>query len=372
MSLTWRELRARRPVGLDALGPRDDHRVARAAEVRGHELGVAERRVAGPGPAGVVHAVGLGAAERVEAADLLQRRQLLLDRVRNAVLRQQFADRAVLAFGAGAVVAEDVDHDRVVADALALELVDHLAGLHVDVFDEAGIDLHQPALERTLRLGDAAPRRHRLGARREDRVGRDPAQLLLPREHALAVGVPAVVELALVLVGPFLVDLVRAVPRARRPVQEEGLVGRERLVAAQPVDAVLRQVFAEVVLRVVRRLDGVGVLHQPRLPLRGLAGQEAVEVVEAVAGGPAVERAHRRGLVGRRVVPLADRRRAVAVVAQHLGDRGRALRDHAGVAVPVHRALGDGAVADALVVAPGEQRGARGRADRGGVEGVVG
>ena len=239
------------------------------------------------------------------------------------------------------------------------------------MLDEAGEGLHQPQLEGALRFGNAAPRRHRLGARRQDRVRRDPAQLLLPREHSLAVGIPAVVELALVLVGPFPGHLVRAVARTRRPVEEEGLVGREGAVPAQPVDAALRQVFAQVVLRVVRRLDGVGVLHQPRLPLRGLAGQEAVEVVEAVAGGPAVEGAHRRGLVGRRVVPLADRRRAVAVVAQHLGDGGRGLRDHAGVAVPVHRALGDGAVAHALVVAPGEQRGARRRADRRGVEGVV-
>ena len=113
------ELRARRLVGLDALRPRDDHRIARAAEMRRDELGVVERRVARPGPAGVVHAVGLGAAERVEAADLVERRDLLLDGVRNAVLREQFADRAVLAFGAGAVVAEDVDHDRVVAYARA-------------------------------------------------------------------------------------------------------------------------------------------------------------------------------------------------------------------------------------------------------------
>ncbi len=239
------------------------------------------------------------------------------------------------------------------------------------MLDEAGIDLHQPALERALRLGDAAPCRHRFGARREDRVGRDPAELLLPGEHALAVGVPAVVELALVLVGPFLVDLVRPMPRARCPVQQEGLVGRECLVAAQPVDAALRQVFAQVVLRVVRWFDDVGVLHQPRLPLRGLAGQKAIEVVEAVTGGPAVERSHRGGLVGRRVVPLADGGRAVAVVAQHFGEGGRSLRYHAGVAVPVHRAFGDGAVAHALVVAPSQQRGAGGRADRRGVEGVV-
>ena len=73
--------------------------------------------------------------------------------IRDSVLRQQFADRAVLAFGAGAVVAEDVDDDRVVANAEAVELVDQLAGLHVDVLDEAGEDFHQPALERALRLG---------------------------------------------------------------------------------------------------------------------------------------------------------------------------------------------------------------------------
>ena len=45
--------------------------------------------------------------------------------------------------------------------------------------------------------------------------------------------------------------------------------------------------------------------------------------------------------------------------------------DHAGIAVPIHRAFGDGAGADALVIAAGEQRGPRRRADRGRMEGVV-
>ena len=45
------------------------------------------------------------------------RRNLLLDGVGDLVLREQFADAAVLAFGAGAVVAEDIEDDRVVADA---------------------------------------------------------------------------------------------------------------------------------------------------------------------------------------------------------------------------------------------------------------
>ncbi len=192
----------------------------------------------------MVHAVGLRTAQRVKAADLLQRSELLFDGIRDAVLRQQFADRAVLTFGAGAIVPEDVDDDGVVADAEAVEFVDDLAGLDVDMFDEAGKDFHQSPLKRPLRLGNTVPARHVRRARREPGVGRNPAELLLAREHALAIGVPTVVELAFVLVGPLLEDLVRSVSGARRPVKEERFVGRERLVMSQPVDAMLREIFA--------------------------------------------------------------------------------------------------------------------------------
>ena len=64
------ELRARRGVGLDLRGPADGHRVARAAEVRREQLGPLVGRAAGPGPAGVIHVVGLGRAEHVEAAEV--------------------------------------------------------------------------------------------------------------------------------------------------------------------------------------------------------------------------------------------------------------------------------------------------------------
>ncbi len=299
-------------------------------------------------------------------------RDLLLDGVGDAVLRQQLADRAILPFGAGAVVAEDVDHDRVVTDPEPIELVDQPAGLRVHVLDEARVDFHQAQLERPLGLRNAGPGRHVGRARRELRIGRNPAELLLAREHAFAVGIPAGVELALVLAGPFLADLVRTVRRAGRPVHEERLVRGERPMLAQPVDAALRHVLGQVVLLVMGRFDGRRVLDQPRFPLRRFAREEAVEVVEAVPGRPAVERTHRRRLVGRRVVPLAEGGRLVAVMPQHLGHRRRSLRDHAGVAIPIHRALGDRAVADALVVAAGEQRRPRRRADRRRVERVVG
>ena len=259
-----------------------------------------------------------------------------------------------LAFGAGAVVAPDVEDDRVVAEAELLQPVHQLADLGVGVLDEPGEDLHQPPLERPFRSGmlsqEAIDRRRGVSFV----SGGNPAEFLLPLEDALAVLVPAVVELALVLVGPLLEDVVRAVGGARGPVHEERLVGRERLVPLQPGEGLVGHVLGEVILLAVRRLDRVGVLVEPGLPLRGFAGEEAVEVVEPVAGRPAVERPHRGGLVGRGVVPFAERRRLVAVVVQHLGDGGGGLRDDAGVAVEVGGPLGDGAVADAVVVAAGQ------------------
>ena len=114
------------------------------------------------------------------------------------------------------------------------------------------------------------------------------------------------------------------------------------------------------------------VLEQARLVLRSLARHEAIEIVEAVARRPTIERPHRGRFGRRRVVPFAERRGLVAVVAQHLRDRRRALRDDAGVAVEIERALRDRARADMLMIAPGQQRRAGWRADRGRVESVEG
>ena len=78
----------------------------------------------------------------------------------------------------GAVVAPDVEDQRVVAVAERVDLVDDAADLDVHVLGESGGHLHQAALERLLVLGDAVPGRHRLVARRELGIGGDPALLL--------------------------------------------------------------------------------------------------------------------------------------------------------------------------------------------------
>ncbi len=327
--------------------------------------------LAGPGPAGVVHVVDLGPAQRVQSADRVEGGDLLRDRVRHAVLGQQLADRPVLALGARTVVAPDIEDEGVVAQAQSLQPVHQLADLGVGVLDEAGEHLHQAALERLFRIRDAVPGGHGVGTRRERRLGRDPALGLLAREHPFAIGVPAVVELALVLVGPVLEHMMRAMGGAGGPVHEERLVRREGPVLAQPGQGLVRQVLGEVIGLARGRLDRSCVLEQPRLVLRGLAGQEAVEIVEAIAGGPALERAHGRGLGGRGVVPLAEGRGLVAVVLEHLGQSGGALGNDAGIAVEVQGPLGDGARADTVVVAPGQKRRAGGRTDRCGVKAVV-
>src|SRR5688572_32750819 len=57
-----------------------------------------------------------------------------------------------------------------------------------------------------------------------------------------------------------------------------------------------------------------------------------------------------------RVVPLAERRRGVAVVSQHLRDRCAALGDSAGVTVPVVGKLGDLAAGNSVLVPPAQDR----------------
>ena len=169
------ELRAGRRVGLDLRRPPDGHGVARAAQVRGEELGPFVRRAAGPGPAGVILVVGLGRTEHIQAAKRIERLDVHRNGGRNAVLREQLADGAVLAFRRGAVVAPDVEDQGVVTVAEAIDFIDEPADMVVRMFGKAGGDLHQPALEWLLILGNAVPGGQRIGPRRQLSVRGNPA-----------------------------------------------------------------------------------------------------------------------------------------------------------------------------------------------------
>ena len=115
-------------------------------------------------------------------------------------------------------------------------------------------------------------------------------------------------------------------------------------------------------------IDRRGVAEQVRLPLAGVAADEAIEIFEAHAGRPLVERTGLARVPGRRVVVLAEPGRAVAVLQQDAADGRAVLADDAVVAGEAGRCLGDHAEADRVVVAAGDQRRARRRAQRGRVE----
>ena len=84
-------------------------------------------------------------------------------------------------------------------------------------------------------------------ARGELAVLRNDAELFLARKRLFAQFVPALIELALVLVGPFFGNVVRRVRRAGREVHEERLVAGEQPLLTHPVDRAIRHVLHEVV-----------------------------------------------------------------------------------------------------------------------------
>ena len=324
----------------DHLRPGNRHALAHAAEVRGDLLGPGERRVERPGPRHRHVRVGL-----VRAPDIVEVLELVLDRHHDAVEHRHLVRRAVQrALGAGAVVAVDVDDQRVVELAHVLDRLDHAADLVVGVGHVRGEDVDLPeehlllvGRERVPLLQQVVRPGRQLGVRR------DHAELLLVGEDLLAQLVPALVEQVHVadLLDPLRRRMMRRVRAAGDVVDEERLLRRQRVDPVHVGDRLVGHRGGEVIRRVAD--EGIDVRRVAdevrRLPLIGVAAHEAVEVLEAHADRPLVERAVRACLEGRRVVVLAEPRRPVAVVLQDPADRRLVLGDDAVVARVARRLL---------------------------------
>ncbi len=244
----------------------------------------------------------------------------------------------------------------------------------VGVFQEPGIDLHLPAQDGFQILRHLVPGRNLLVAGGQLAIGRNDTERLLPGERRFAQLVPAVVELALVLVGPFRWHVVRRVRGAGREIDEERLVRRQRLLLADPRHRLVGHVGHEVValFRRLLHFDRRGPFIKRRIPLVRLAADEPVEILEAAASrGPCIERPDRARLPDRDLVALAELRRAIAVQLERAGDRRGGVGKHGAVAGRAAGDLGDAAHADRVVVASGQQRLAGWRAQRGGVKAIV-
>ena len=241
----------------------------------------------------------------------------------------------------------------------------------VGVLQEPGVDLHLPLEHRLELRRHLVPGRDLGMARCQLGVRADDAQLLLPRERLLAQRVPALGEAALVLVGPLLGDVVRGMHGTRREIDEERLVRRQRLLLVHPDDGAVGHVLGQVVALFGggRRLDRGHALVERRVVLARLAADETVEVLEApTTGRPRVERTHGRGLPGRDLVALAELGGRVPVQLQGERQRRLGVRAHRVVARCRRGDLGDGAHPDRVVIAAGQHRLPRGRAQGARVE----
>jgi hypothetical protein len=135
--------------------------------------------------------------------------------IQDAVVRSVLVGRADhRALGTGAVVAADVDDQRVVEFAHIVDRLDYAADFVVGIGRIAGEHFRLPGKELPLVGSERIPFFQVVGPGGELRIrGNDP-QLLLVGEDLLAHGVPAHVELALELVNPFFLWVVRRVASA--------------------------------------------------------------------------------------------------------------------------------------------------------------
>ena len=129
------------------------------------------------------------------------------------------------------------------------------------------------------------------------------------------------------------------------------------------MDGVVREIGGEVVAGLADpRLNRARVAIEIGRPLVGLAAEEAIKVLEPESDRPLFEGAGRAVLIGRNVVVLAEPGGRIAVVPKDPADGGVLGTDDGIVTRIAGRQFADHAIADLMMVAPGDQRGSRRRA----------
>ena len=354
-------------LGLDARRPPHDHAGARAAPVRCDLFGPLIRAVHSVGPADRIVVVGSDRAEIVQVG------QQLIGGFIHVVQRRHLVELAPeTTLGTGTIVAGNVDDQRVVQYIHVAQGVQKAPGVLVGMLGKPGVDFHQSRGHPPLIVRQLVPGRDALGPCGQLRLSRHNAEFFLARQRGLTQGIPALVKLAGVAVDIFLGDVVRGMGGPEGEIDKEGLVRRERVLGLHPGDGMVHQIGRQVIVRIVRRLDGRRAFEERGRPLIRLRADETVELLKALAGGPAVKRPGGADFPHGRLVHLAEGGRVVTVQAQRVGNGGGAVGTHAGVAGGGGRRLSDAAHAHRMVIASGEQCLACGGTERSCVESVVG
>ena len=225
-----------------------NHAVAGAAPMGGDLLCPLVRAVGGMRPTDIEVVIGHG------AADLIEVRKHVGHALLDAVQRRDLVEGPVRpAFAARTIVSKYVDEQCIVQHVHVLEGIHETADLNIGVLGESRKGLHQPRRYAFLIRGQGIPRRDFLRPLGKLTVLRNDAELLLPRECLLAQLVPARIELAAVLLDPFLADRMGRMGRAIREIHEKRLVRRHCLLFAHIGDGLRREVLAEMIIRVIRR-----------------------------------------------------------------------------------------------------------------------
>src|SRR5262245_36322236 len=181
----------------NALGPGDDHAIARAAEMRGDLLGPLERRIASPSPA---YRIMRRSAWQPELVDAVQ--HLLEGRLEPIKRHDLVGGTRQRTLGARAVIADDVDDESVLQLAHFLQRVHHAAYFVIGVFEKVSIILGLACHEPLLLLRMIIPSRDLFGPRGELRSCRNHARLELPLPGVFAAFVPPDVEAAFMAATP--------------------------------------------------------------------------------------------------------------------------------------------------------------------------
>ena len=338
----------------------NDERIARAAAVR-LALPATKRRVASPSPSPRIVVEVFGAAE------LVDRFQIVLDGLGHVVEEQILVHGPMRsALGAGPVVADHHD-DRVVELTELLEEREEAPDLMIGVLEEAREHFHHARIESLLVGAEAAPLLHVRIVRGELGAFRQEPHLHLAFVDLRSICVPAIVEHALVLVGPLARNLVRCVRGARAEVSKERFLWGDLLGVGDEPDHAISQVGSEVItlFRSLRRRDLVVVVHEVRVVLARVAAHESVEALEAARERPAIVRSRGAALLARREVPLADGEGVVSVRLEDLRKETVLERNEPVGARKTRRPFGDARHRVRVVITPRDDARATRRAERG-------
>ena len=323
-----------------------------------------QRRVRRHGPAVREIAVRVGTADVVDPAYFLG------ERFRAEIIRPHRVDEAERpALLAGAIVGQHKD-ESVVADAGGVEEPDQPGEVLVGVIEHAGKGRLQTREQAAFVGVVAVPRPDAVIALGQSRLLRDDPHRLLTGHALFALDIPAVCELVIVAPDNIGGRLMRRMAGAERHPGQPGYIGPVSGVIGDEADRLVDQIGRQMVALGIdpRRVDVSVVGDQFGRILIGLGIEKAVEAIEAAPQRPAVERPGGAAFGQRRNVPLANHIVAIAVLSQHFRQRAGLARDLAAIAGIAGVEVGEAADADRMVVASGQQRRARRRAHRGGME----